>query len=84
MNYHGIKLFKTMLKDGIFNIILINNKMCLKIYGKEQEKNIVKIIIQNLLKININFKKYTMENNINRAQKLSYQMNLTLCIILVH
>ena len=84
MNYLGIKLFKTMLKDGIFNIILINNKMCLKIYGKEQEKNIVKIIIQNLLKININFKKYTMENNINRAQKLSYQMNLTLCIILVH
>ncbi len=84
MNYLGIKLFKTMLKDGIFNIILINNKMCLKISGKEQEKNIVKIIIQNLLKININFKKYTMENNINRAQKLSYQMNLTLCIILVH
>ncbi len=74
----GIKLFKTKLKNGKLNIVLINNKMCLIISGKEQEKNIAKIIIQNLLKIKINIKKYTRANNINRAQMLSYQMNLNL------
>ena len=80
----GKKLFKTMLKDGKLNIILIKNKMCFIISGKKWEKNIVKLMIQNLLKININIKKYTMANIINRAQKLLYQMNHSLWNILVN
>ena len=84
MNYLGIKLFKTKLKDGKLNIILIKNKKCLIISGKKQEKNIVKLMIQNLLKININIQKYTMANIINRAQKLLYQMNHSLWNILVN
>ncbi len=84
MNRFGKILYKNTLKDGKQNLIIMaNNKIYLMSSGKEQEKHIVKIIIQNILKIKINIQKYIKANNINRAQTLSYQMNLNLCVILV-
>ena len=73
---NGIRLFKTMQKNGklIINKVKIylpinNNKKCLMSFGKEKEKIIAKNNNQNLLKIKMNIKKFIKADHINRALK---------------